>query len=66
MESPGRHKILEKSVISLVHIMNSSLGVGGEDKCVASKGKTGLQIQGDRGEEYKVGLGEQGFRTNQR
>lgn len=63
LESPGRHKILERSVISLVHIMDSSWGGGGEDKCVASKCKTGFQLQGDRVEEYKAGLREQTFRT---
>lgn len=63
LESPGRHKILEKSIISLVHIVDSSFRGGGEGECVASKSKTGFQIQEDRVEGYKAGLRAQGFRT---
>ena len=44
-------------------IMDSSLGGGGEGKCVASKSKTGFQIQEDRVEGYKTRLRARGFRT---
>lgn len=39
LESPGRHKIPEKSVTGLVHVINCSLGTGGEGEGVLSKGR---------------------------